>query len=768
MMGWLSNLFSSSSANASSRRKMALSTHDAFSLPTSSPLTASHPDSSARPSPDGIDVEVMTPSSSTYAYPPPVSPTTYDYVPRQNGRILSSQSRQSSLLPLHNNTPLSRLPPYPSLEQTWARLQRWLSREYPELGDTLNYGILPQDLAEIEMALGVSLPVPVRESYLIVDGQEAESSAGCSEGLFFGLYFLPLEDVLEEWRFWREVDNDPATGANSRLKEVMNSIPPGYVRRAYSQRGWIPLVTDKTGNYLGVDLNPDENGSVGQVIVFGRDFDTKVVMWRGDGATGWATWLAGFVDDLENGDGFELGQASDGSEGSEDDIGYESYFFDGSARAKGEGADAGGGMRLTGEYHGWSTLEAWADKSAKKWQQAGLLPSSPKAKAKAAQHGLGVLDLAAASSSSGAEVPIPVMNSGEERYDDQATPTAALTDMTNRTSSNINSNKPPPPLPTISVTRPPVPRPVELPSPQDFRSPSPTDSRGTSFDSDLERGRQYSLDEVVHPLSGASVAVKPPSPVTPTARRPKDSVSTIKEATLVQISLDEPSQEKTSEDVSDLLQGNEEDAVTVAPLEPVSTPVGESKPILEDPVKDTAVISATSTDVGSIPLAEKSAEASKVAEPTKPEVGLEEAGAKAQTTDGVVPEEGYEAEDAPEKTIRLVGSGGSAGAISSEPEPMTENDPVEAASLSSDASARNSTDVESTKGVKGAKHEKKKSLTQNLKRMSKFGGSKRRTDSKENHSHFAIFAGETVLSLPYVVIWSHPSGHSSFKVTDRL
>jgi cell wall assembly regulator SMI1 len=278
------------------------------------------------------------------------------------------------------------LPPYPALEQTWARLHKWLTREYPELGDTLNYGILPQDLEEFEMALGMQLPQPVRESYLTVDGQEAESAAGCSEGLFFGLTFLPLEDVLDEWRFWRDVDNDPATGRNERLKESMKSVPPDWVRREYSQRGWIPLVTDKSGNYLGVDVAPGERGIAGQVIVFGRDFDTKVVMWRGEGAAGWANWLAGFVEDLENGEGFEIGLNSDGSEDSEDDVGYESYFFDGSGRTKGEGdGDGGGGMRLTGEYRGWSVLEAWADKSVKRWRDAGVLPeknSSPKAQSK--------------------------------------------------------------------------------------------------------------------------------------------------------------------------------------------------------------------------------------------------------------------------------------------------------------------------------------------------------------------------------------------------
>ncbi|KAL6305367.1 hypothetical protein BKA93DRAFT_715096, partial [Sparassis latifolia] len=208
------------------------------------------------------------------------------------------------------------------------------------------------------MSFGFALPPTVRESYLCVDGQEAESAAGCSEGLFFGLTLLPLEDVLEEWRFWREVDEDPATGANEQLRQVMQSIPSGWVRKEYSSRGWIPLVADKAGNYLGVDMHPGEGGTVGQVIVFGRDFDTKVVMWRGDGAGGWAKWLAHFVDELESGEGYELGSSSDGSEGSEDSVGYESYFFDGIGGGQGDGGgDAGtGGLRLTGEYKGWNVL----------------------------------------------------------------------------------------------------------------------------------------------------------------------------------------------------------------------------------------------------------------------------------------------------------------------------------------------------------------------------------------------------------------------------
>ena len=249
------------------------------------------------------------------------------------------------------------------------------------------------------MAFGFSLPQPVRESYLCVDGQEPESAAGCSEGLFFGLNLLPLEDVLEEWRFWREVDDDPQTGANAALREIMDSIPAGWVRKEYSCRGWIPLVADKAGNYLGIDMNPGEGGAVGQVIVFGRDFDTKVVMWRGDGPGGWAKFLAGFVEDLESGEGFELG-GNEGDDRSEDSIGYESYFFDGVGGGQGDtGGDTGtGGLRLAGEYKGWSVLEAWADKSVRRWIDAGIVPESvlhppPEEKGKVCVRSLSVLHI---------------------------------------------------------------------------------------------------------------------------------------------------------------------------------------------------------------------------------------------------------------------------------------------------------------------------------------------------------------------------------------
>ncbi|KAI0302124.1 hypothetical protein BC826DRAFT_987373 [Russula brevipes] len=452
-MGWFTSFFSSSKSSMQGRRKVLSSTQEAFSLP--SPISAQNglftADSTlGSPDPESAGIP-------SYTYPPQSSGAQYNFV--STGK--SSRSRPTSLLPLHN-TPLTPPPQYPPLEQTWSRIRTWLSAEYPELGDTLNYGMLPQDLANIEMQFGFSLPQVIRESYLVVDGQEPESSAGCSEGLFFGLHLLPLDEVLDEWRFWREVDDDPNTGAHSRLREFMQSIPPGWIRREYSQRGWIPLISDKTGNYVGVDLNPGEGGSLGQVIVFGRDFDTKVVLWRGDGPAGWACWLASFAEELESGEGFELGVSNE-SEGSEDNVGYEGYFFDGTGRGSGEGAGgmSAGGMRLSGEYRGWTTLEAWADRSVRKWHQVGLVPDPPVEKGKAPEKvGLGVLDLASTAASSGAEVPIPVFvdvtNTASSHHNEGDVDVVSL-----ETSQKAS-------VPIISVTKPPAPLPVDLPTHDDI------------------------------------------------------------------------------------------------------------------------------------------------------------------------------------------------------------------------------------------------------------------------------------------------------------
>ncbi|KAF8682474.1 SMI1 / KNR4 family [Rhizoctonia solani] len=507
---------SSSTGNRSTRTRTLTSTHDAFSLPTHSPNTSQR--------------ERMDSPGPQFSYPPAsaYSPSTsgFDYMPQST----RDNFRRSTL----SSPGLS--PSQTSLQNTWTRIRKFMAREYPELGDSLNYGLAPAIIDQVEAELGMTLPPAVRESYLLCDGQEAESGTACAEGLFFGLTLLPLEEALDEWRFWREVDEDPTTGANPQLLQVMASIPTGWIRKAYSCRGWLPLVTDKAGNYLGVDLAPAEQGTYGQVIVFGRDFDTKVVMFRGEGEDGWATWLQNFIEELEAGEGFEVGATDSASEGS-DDVGYESYFYDGSGRSKGVGGtrDGAAGMKLTGEYKGWNVLEAFADKSYRRWRERNMAPDLDVLQNPViTSHNVSLVG-PGVGTGSGVEVPIPIMGGPSVPNTPTKSRLAPMPPIARNPDPPSMGKLDQPIPPTIQVTRASMAQPLLLPTQSDIVP-------DTSERDDLESGtnarevvplREMSREDSLDSVTSAKTAIGMTIPngsssssqmATPTAKTPAGGV----------------------------------------------------------------------------------------------------------------------------------------------------------------------------------------------------------------------------------------------------
>lgn len=315
------------------------STHDAFSLPTTNSGSMNYGNGYN----DGLQLD------SASSSPGPSRRTSNAY---------------------NNNDPTKDFPAnpnsYPPLTHTFHRLRKSLAGSFPELLETLNPPANPALLATFEAELGCPLPRSVRESIQVADGQdlEATGSISGSGGLFYGLYFLPLEEVMREWAFWRHAEDDPTVGGNPAILATMASVPPKWIKTVYACKGWVPLLSDRTGNYVGVDLDPGANGAWGQVIVFGRDFDRKCVLWNGDGEGGWGKWLAAFVDELESGKGWEADKAASSDE--EEEIGYSSY------NGGGTYGEAGSGLRLAGEYRGWNVLEAWWDRSVRRWESLGL------------------------------------------------------------------------------------------------------------------------------------------------------------------------------------------------------------------------------------------------------------------------------------------------------------------------------------------------------------------------------------------------------------
>lgn len=76
-MSWLVSLFSGGNKQNSRRGQAMTSTHEAFSLPTSSPVTSGHPDAF---NPDTLQTPDPD-SARSYTYPPTSPGGSYDYVP---------------------------------------------------------------------------------------------------------------------------------------------------------------------------------------------------------------------------------------------------------------------------------------------------------------------------------------------------------------------------------------------------------------------------------------------------------------------------------------------------------------------------------------------------------------------------------------------------------------------------------------------------------------------------------------------------------------
>lgn len=226
-------------------------------------------------------------------------------------------------------------PPAPPVSHSWKKIDRWAEENYPELFDQLCDGCTTNDLNELEHQLDCSLPQDVRESLQIHDGQEG---GGRPTGIIFGSMLLDCEEIVQEWENWRKVNQqyllDPAIanpampsktlGGSSSGSAVASSskapaspmspnnpawrqdllsrqacVPPGSVQLVYAHPLWIPLVRDWGGNCLAVDLAPGPTGRWGQVILFGRDYDTKYVVARS-----WSDFLALVASDLNSGKWF--------------------------------------------------------------------------------------------------------------------------------------------------------------------------------------------------------------------------------------------------------------------------------------------------------------------------------------------------------------------------------------------------------------------------------------------------------------------------------
>lgn len=175
---------------------------------------------------------------------------------------------------------------------TLARLDAWfaahLTKEYK-----FNSPASDAEIDAFQRLVGIELPRSYRQLYRWHDGENDDRW-----GHIYGLPLISLQGAAAEWRAWNRV---LSSFKGNRYAIPGSSWPAGAVDPAYINPRRIPITIDGSGNSIGLDFDPWPAGRFGQIIVYGRDEDTKAVLAPSLGA--FLDWIA---DLLESGN-FRLG-----------------------------------------------------------------------------------------------------------------------------------------------------------------------------------------------------------------------------------------------------------------------------------------------------------------------------------------------------------------------------------------------------------------------------------------------------------------------------
>lgn len=167
-----------------------------------------------------------------------------------------------------------------------ARLNNWYAAHLPSDRYVLNPPATDAQIDRVEHLFGNRLPRSYRQLYKWHDGENDDR-----HGHIYGLPLLSLQHAEAEWTGW--VRTLAEFGGN-RYAIPGAAWPKGAVDPAYINPAWLPLTSDGSGGHIGLDFDPWPNGRVGQVILFGRDEDVKVVLAESLGQ--FLEWVAGLLE----------------------------------------------------------------------------------------------------------------------------------------------------------------------------------------------------------------------------------------------------------------------------------------------------------------------------------------------------------------------------------------------------------------------------------------------------------------------------------------
>jgi cell wall assembly regulator SMI1 len=167
-----------------------------------------------------------------------------------------------------------------SVRQSWKAIETWYSKHVPEMFKGLKPGASEDDIEAYAKQLKVDLPRDYIESLKLHDG---ETDLG-------EWTYLSIEAALENWRRKQGLLRKQQPGASQRVK----GRGDGKMQEVWWDPAWIPFAEDSGGNLLCLDLHPDIDGTVGQVLDIDMEDGPSLTEYDS-----FAEWLESFWHDLK-------------------------------------------------------------------------------------------------------------------------------------------------------------------------------------------------------------------------------------------------------------------------------------------------------------------------------------------------------------------------------------------------------------------------------------------------------------------------------------
>ena len=170
------------------------------------------------------------------------------------------------------------------MQDIWDRIDKWLEDNAPDILSDLLSGATDEDIGSAEERIGVKFTDDVRASYSIHNGQ-----LGMADPLLGEWQLLSLKDLQIQWNIMKKLF-DEGEFANVQSKSTSS------VKADWWNIRWIPLAYNGAGDFYCLDMEPEIDSNIGQIISFWH-MDEK----REKIADSFREWLGNYANDLENG-----------------------------------------------------------------------------------------------------------------------------------------------------------------------------------------------------------------------------------------------------------------------------------------------------------------------------------------------------------------------------------------------------------------------------------------------------------------------------------